>query len=117
MRYGIDPQQLVATAVPVEPGSRPVRVVNGSPSYVNLLDSLNSWQLAREASRALGRPAAASFKHDSPAGAAVAGPEADAAFTPPGQEAREVFGMRLPQQRDDVPLSSPTGSAPRGSRS
>ncbi|MFD8972761.1 phosphoribosylaminoimidazolecarboxamide formyltransferase [Streptomyces sp. NPDC059593] len=190
LRYGINPQQLVASAVPVESGRRPVRVVNGSPSYVNLLDALNSWQLVREAGRVLGRPAAASFKHVSPAGAAVAGPvdevtaeaygvdrarvgtltsaylrardadpkssygdfaavsqpvdaelaevlarvvcdgviapgyapgtvgtlsrkksgrflvmEADETFTPPGQEAREVFGLRLTQQRDDVPLS------------
>ncbi|MFE7550026.1 phosphoribosylaminoimidazolecarboxamide formyltransferase [Streptomyces gardneri] len=190
LRYGINPQQLAATADPVEPGSPPVRVVNGDPSYINLLDALNSWQLVRDAGRALSRPAAASFKHVSPAGAAVAGPvdevtaelygvdgegvgavtsaylrardadpkssygdfaavshpvdaelaelltrvvcdgviapgyapgtvetlsrkksgrflvmEADETFTPPGQESREVFGMRLTQQRDDVPLS------------
>jgi len=52
----------------------PVRILNGGPSYINLLDALNGWQLVQEASRTLGRPAAASFKHVSPAGAAVAGP-------------------------------------------
>jgi len=73
LRYGMNPQQ-VADATPVRPGRWPVRVVHGSPSYINLLDALNGWQLVREASRSLGRPAAASFKHVSPAGAAVAGP-------------------------------------------
>ncbi|RPF31390.1 hypothetical protein [Streptomyces sp. TLI_185] len=67
-RYGMNPQQ-VADATPVRPG----RVVHGSPSYISLLDALNGWQLVREASWSLGRPAAASFKHVSPAGAAVAG--------------------------------------------
>ena len=69
LRYGINPGQAArAEAV----GEWPIRVVNGSPSYVNLLDALNSWQLVRVAGRALELPAAASFKHVSPAGAAVA---------------------------------------------
>ncbi|QNE17550.1 phosphoribosylaminoimidazolecarboxamide formyltransferase [Kribbella qitaiheensis] len=73
LRYGINPGQ-AATAVPVTAGKWPVRVVNGEPSFTNLLDALNAWQLVREASQALGKPAATSFKHVSPAGAAVAGP-------------------------------------------
>jgi phosphoribosylaminoimidazolecarboxamide formyltransferase/IMP cyclohydrolase len=166
-------------------------VLQGSPSYINVLDALNGWQLVSEASRALNRPAAASFKHVSPAGAAVAGPvdevsadlygidrdrvgmltsaylrardadpkssygdfaavshpvdtelaellsrvvcdgiiapgyapgtvatlsrkkngrflvmEADQAYAPPQDEAREVFGLRLSQQRDEVALST-----------
>jgi phosphoribosylaminoimidazolecarboxamide formyltransferase/IMP cyclohydrolase len=69
LRYGINPGQAArAEAV----GEWPIRVVNGSPSYVNLLDALNSWQLVRAAGRASGLPAATSFKHVSPAGAAVA---------------------------------------------
>ncbi|MFI7400687.1 phosphoribosylaminoimidazolecarboxamide formyltransferase [Streptomyces sp. NPDC049541] len=189
LRYGMNPQQQ-ADATPVRPGRWPVRVVHGSPSYINLLDALNGWQLVREASRSLGRPAAASFKHVSPAGAAVAGPvdevtarlhgvdqaevgaltsaylrardadpkssygdfaavshpvdeelaellapvvcdgivapgyapgtvgglgrkkngrflvlEADPAFVPPERETREVFGLRLSQQRDEVPCA------------
>jgi AICAR transformylase/IMP cyclohydrolase PurH len=191
LRYGINPQQQAARAAPVCPGQWPVRVLHGSPSYINMLDALNSWQLVRAASRALSRPAATSFKHVSPAGAAVAGPvdevtaglygldgarvgpltsaylrardadpkssygdfaavshpvdgelagllagvvcdgiiapgyapgtvatlsrkkngrflvmEADEAFVPPQAEAREVFGLRLTQQRDDVALSA-----------
>jgi phosphoribosylaminoimidazolecarboxamide formyltransferase/IMP cyclohydrolase len=74
LRYGINPQQQAAAAEPVRPGQWPVRLLQGSPSYINMLDALNSWQLVSEASRALNRPAAASFKHVSPAGAAVAGP-------------------------------------------
>lgn len=73
LRYGVNPQQ-PAHVEPVSPDRWPVTVRNGSPSYINLLDALNSWQLVREASRILHRPAAASFKHVSPAGAAVAGP-------------------------------------------
>lgn len=191
LRYGMNPQQATACAIPVMPDSSPVRVVHGQPSLVNMLDALNAWQLVREAGRLLGRPAAASFKHTSPAGAALAGPvdevaagpygvrgdgisgvasaylrardadpkssygdfaavsspvdadlagllsgvvcdgiiapgyepgtvatlsrkrrgrylimEADTALTPPPQESREVFGVRLTQDRDDTPLSA-----------
>lgn len=188
LRYGTNPQQHAASAVPVRSGAWPVRVLNGEPSYINLLDALSGWQLVREAAEALGRPAAASFKHVSPAGAALAGPldpataalyradpqagpltsayvrardadpkssygdlaavshpvdgelaallahvvcdgivapgyapgtvaalsrkkkgrflvlEADPEFVPPPQEDREMHGLRLTQQRDDVPL-------------
>ena len=72
LRYGINPHQH-ATVEPIETDRWPVRVLNGSPSYINMLDALNGWQLVQEASRTLGRPAAASFKHVSPSGAAVAG--------------------------------------------
>jgi AICAR transformylase/IMP cyclohydrolase PurH len=190
LRYGINPQQ-AADSEPVQADRPPVRVLQGNPSYINMLDALNSWQLVREAAQALRRPAAASFKHVSPAGAAVAGPvdevaaglfgvdrgsvgaltsaylrardgdpkcsygdfaavshpvdtelaevltgvvcdgiiapgyapgavallsrkkrgrfllmEADASFVPRPHETREVFGLRLSQQRDDVPLST-----------
>ncbi|NUR93029.1 MAG: phosphoribosylaminoimidazolecarboxamide formyltransferase [Nonomuraea sp.] len=190
LRYGTNPQQ-PATATPVRPGRPPLRVLHGSPSYINLLDALNAWQLVREADEALGRPAAASFKHVSPAGAAVSGPvdevtagpygvdraavgpltsaylrardadpkcsygdfaalsrpvdaelaellarvvsdgviapgyapgtvealsrkkggrflvmEADPAYVPPRLETREVFGLRLTQERDDTVLSA-----------
>jgi AICAR transformylase/IMP cyclohydrolase PurH len=190
LRYGINPQQSNAHATPTTPGTCPVRVVHGQPSFINMLDALNAWQLVHEASQSLGRPAAASFKHTSPAGAALSGPvdeviaelygvdsesvtglasaylrardadpkssygdfaavshpvdadlaelltgvfcdgiiapgyapgtvtrlskkkngrflimEVDQAFTPPEQESREVFGIRLTQDRDQVKLS------------
>jgi phosphoribosylaminoimidazolecarboxamide formyltransferase/IMP cyclohydrolase len=191
LRYGINPQQQTADAAPVRPGQWPVRVLHGNPSYINMLDALGSWQLVHESSQALNRPSAASFKHVSPAGAAVAGPvdevtaelygidrdgvgtltsaylrardadpkssygdfaavshpvdtelaelltrvfcdgiiapgyapgtvemlskkkngrflvmEADETFTPLQYEVREVFGLRLGQQRDEVTLSA-----------
>ncbi len=73
LRYGLNPHQTPARAF-VESGSLPFRVLNGAPGYVNLLDALNSWQLVCELRQALSLPAAASFKHVSPAGAAVAVP-------------------------------------------
>jgi AICAR transformylase/IMP cyclohydrolase PurH len=192
LRYGLNPQQS-AIAEPVQPGRWPVRVINGEPSYINLLDALNAWQLVREARSALDVQVAASFKHVSPAGVAVAGPvdavmadlyrvdpasigaltsayvrardsdpkcsygdfvavshevdaeladlltnlvcdgiiapgyadgtiatlsrkkhgrflimRADPAFTPPEIEIREVYGLRLAQRRDPLPLPSIT---------
>ena len=58
-------------------GELPVEVVNGRPGYINFMDALNSWQLVRALSRATGKAAAASFKHVSPAGAAIARPLSD----------------------------------------
>jgi phosphoribosylaminoimidazolecarboxamide formyltransferase / IMP cyclohydrolase len=191
LRYGMNPQQAAACAAPLTPDNWPVRVVNGQPSLINMLDALGAWQLVREADRLLGRAAATSFKHTSPAGTAVAGPvdeaaaalsgiggdgisgvasaylrardadpkssfgdfaavsrpvdadlaallagvvcdgiiapgfepgtvtalsrkqngrflvlEADPAFRPPLRESREVFGVRLTQNRDQTPLSA-----------
>ena len=73
LRYGLNPHQRPARLY-VPEGKLPLRVVNGKPGYVNLLDALNSWQLVRELAELTGLPAAASFKHVSPAGAAVAAP-------------------------------------------
>lgn len=70
LRYGTNPHQKPASAY-VPQGKLPFTVRNGSPGYVNLLDSLNAWGLVKELKQALGLPAAASFKHVSPAGAAV----------------------------------------------
>jgi phosphoribosylaminoimidazolecarboxamide formyltransferase / IMP cyclohydrolase len=70
LRYGFNPHQKPARAY-AETGPLPFKVLNGAPGYINLLDALNSWQLVRELKQALGLPAAASFKHVSPAGAAV----------------------------------------------
>jgi len=76
LRYGINPHQKPAR-VYVEGGALPFEVLNGSPGYINLLDALNSWQLVRELKGLTGLPAAASFKHVSPAGAALATPLSD----------------------------------------
>ena len=73
LRYGCNPHQTPARAA-APAGRLPIRVLAGSPGYINLLDAFNSWQLVQELRAALDLPAAASFKHVSPAGAAVAVP-------------------------------------------
>jgi len=90
LKYGINPHQSFAEATPLDPASAPVEVLNGNPSFINLLDALNAWQLVREARLATGLPAAASFKHVSPAGAALAVP-----LTPELAKAYEVEGQAL----------------------
>lgn len=70
LKYGCNPNQKPAKVF-VESGDLPFEVLNGRPGYINLLDALNGWQLVRELREATGLPAAASFKHVSPAGAAV----------------------------------------------
>jgi phosphoribosylaminoimidazolecarboxamide formyltransferase/IMP cyclohydrolase len=77
LRYGINPHQVPARVFKSD-GPLPFDVLNGAPGYINLLDALNSWQLVRELRSSLGLPAAASFKHVSPAGAAVGQPLSDA---------------------------------------
>ena len=77
LRYGMNPHQTPAR-VYVESGALPFEVRNGAPGYINLLDALNAWQLVRELKQTLGLPAAASFKHVSPAGAAVGVPLSEA---------------------------------------
>ncbi len=170
MRYGMNPHQAASMTV-VGPAA-PFTVVAGSPSYINVLDALTGWQLVREAALVLGVPAAASYKHVSPAGAALgtsvadayrrardADPkssygdfvavshpvdaelaallkgvvsdgiiapgyapgvvevlaakkrgtylvlEADPLFEPPHEEVRELYGLRLTQERDSHPLT------------
>lgn len=73
LKYGCNPNQKPARVF-MEKGALPFTVLNGTPGYINLLDALNAWQLVRELKAATGLPAAASFKHVSPAGAAVSVP-------------------------------------------
>ena len=73
LKYGCNPNQKPAK-VYVKEGKLPFTVLNGKPGYINLLDAMNGWQLVQELKKATGLPAAASFKHVSPAGAAVAQP-------------------------------------------
>lgn len=73
LRYGANPHQKPASAF-VKNGRLPFKVLCGSPGYINLLDSLNAWPLVKELKHALKLPAAASFKHVSPAGAAIGVP-------------------------------------------
>ena len=172
LRYGINPHQTPAFCTPLDPSRPPLRVLHGSPSYINVLDAVTAWQLVREAAATFGRPAATSLKHVSPAGAAlgetvtdayararsadpkssygdfvaVSGPvdeplaallkgvvsdgiiapgyepgvlstlaakkrgtylvlEVDPGFEPPAVESREIFGLRLTEPRDALPLT------------
>ncbi|PGH15843.1 bifunctional purine biosynthesis protein ADE17 [Polytolypa hystricis UAMH7299] len=73
LRYGANPHQKPASAY-TKQGKLPFKVLGGAPGYINLLDALNAWPLVKELKQALGYPAAASFKHVSPAGAAIGVP-------------------------------------------
>ena len=70
LKYGCNPNQKPSRIFVTE-GELPIKVLNGRPGYINFLDALNSWQLVKELKDATGMPAAASFKHVSPAGAAI----------------------------------------------
>lgn len=70
LKYGCNPNQK-PSRIYMEEGELPIEVINGRPGYINFLDAFNSWQLVKELKEATGLPAAASFKHVSPAGAAV----------------------------------------------
>jgi phosphoribosylaminoimidazolecarboxamide formyltransferase / IMP cyclohydrolase len=72
LRYGTNPNQVPARIYMQNGSDLPITVLGGSPGYINLLDALNAWQLVRELKQTIGLPAAASFKHVSPSGAAVA---------------------------------------------
>ena len=77
LKYGCNPNQKPSRVYMDDGSELPIEVLNGRPGYINLLDALNSWQLVSELQRATGLPAAASFKHVSPAGAAVGLPLSD----------------------------------------
>ena len=77
LKYGCNPNQKPSRIFMQEGGELPLEVLNGRPGYINFLDALNAWQLVRELKQATGLAAAASFKHVSPAGAAVALPLSD----------------------------------------
>lgn len=89
LRHGMNPHQVPARAH-VREGPLPLRVLNAAPSYINLLDALNAWQLVRELQAATGIPAATSFKHAAPAGAALGLP-----MTPTLARACRVEGLEL----------------------
>ena len=70
LKYGCNPNQKPARIF-MQEGELPIEVLNGRPGYINFLDALNGWQLVKELKEATGMPAATSFKHVSPAGAAI----------------------------------------------
>ena len=122
MRYGCNPHQASASCYMPDGGELPIRAVNDAPSYINLMDALNSWQLVCELRGAIGLPAAASFKHVSPAGAAVGVPVEDplreALFVPDDEltplacaYARARGADRVASYGDWIALSDPVDRA------
>lgn len=89
LKYGCNPNQDYAR-IYIEEGNLPIKVLNGRPGYINLLDAFNSWQLVKELKEATGMAAAASFKHVSPAGAAVSVPLTDTLKKMYGVEGKEL---------------------------
>ncbi|KZL89699.1 bifunctional purine biosynthesis protein PurH [Clostridium magnum DSM 2767] len=76
LKYGCNPHQKPAR-IYTKDKSIPFKILNGTPGYINFMDAFNSWQLVKELKQVTGLPAAASFKHVSPAGAAVGVPLSD----------------------------------------
>lgn len=76
LKYGCNPNQK-PSRIFMKSGELPIEVLNGKPGYINLLDAFNGWQLVKELKKATGFPAATSFKHVSPAGAAIGKPMSD----------------------------------------
>lgn len=89
-KYGCNPHQAFAQVEPIAGGEMPIEVLSGSPGYINFLDAVNAFQLVIEARKALGIAAAASFKHVSPAGAAIGTPLDDVLL-----RSYEVEGIEL----------------------
>ena len=93
LKYGCNPHQRQAKIYMDNGGELPVKILNGRPGYINFLDALNAWQLVKELRAAVGEPAAASFKHVSPSGAAVGRPLSEA-------EKKSFFVDDLPDFND-----------------
>ncbi|MBO7402806.1 MAG: phosphoribosylaminoimidazolecarboxamide formyltransferase, partial [Lachnospiraceae bacterium] len=97
LKYGCNPNQNPAKIYAQDGGELPLKVLNGRPGYINFLDALNGWQLVRDLKKATGLPAATSFKHVSPAGAAVGLPLSDTL--------KKIYWV------DDLPELSPIAAA------
>ncbi len=96
LKYGCNPNQKPSRIYMTE-GELPIEVINGRPGYINFLDAFNSWQLVKELKEATGLPAAASFKHVSPAGAAVG--------VPLSETLKKVFFVDDIEGLDDSPIA------------
>ena len=100
LKYGCNPNQKPAKLAMKDGSDLPIEVLNGAPGYINFLDALNSWQLVKELAAATGIPAAASFKHVSPAGVALGLPlsetEKQMYFVDEAQELTYIGSHRCP---------------------
>ena len=109
LKYGCNPNQKPSRIFMKDGSDLPIQVLNGKPGFINFLDAFNSWQLVKELKEATGLPAAASFKHVSPAGAAVGQPltETDRAMYFVEEE-----GSSRPSPAPTFALAAPTVCAP-----
>ena len=98
LKYGCNPNQKPSRIFMDADAELPIKVLNGRPGYINFLDALNSWQLVKELKQATGMPAAASFKHVSPAGAAVGLPLSDTL--------KKIYFVDDIEGLDDSPIAS-----------
>ncbi|MGB0766713.1 MAG: phosphoribosylaminoimidazolecarboxamide formyltransferase [Phycisphaeraceae bacterium] len=106
LKYGCNPNQPDARIRFNGEGDSPLRVVNGNPSFINALDGLRGWELVRDLKAATDRPAAASFKHVSPAGAAVAGAGAEAGAGALTDDFCRANFYPLPADHDYSPIAA-----------
>ena len=97
LKYGCNPNQKPSRIFMHDGSELPIQVLNGRPGYINFLDALNAWQLVRELKQATGLAAAASFKHVSPAGAAVA--------LPLSQTLKKIYFVDDIEGLDDSPVA------------
>ena len=112
LKYGCNPNQKPARIF-MEEGDLPLKVLNGRPGYINFMDALNSWQLVKALKKATGLPAAASFKHVSPAGAAVGTPLTDVERKIYFAEDMELSPIACAYVRARVPTGcAPTATGP-----
>ena len=109
LKYGCNPNQKPVPHLYEGRASCPSQVLNGKPGYINFLDAFNSWQLVKELKEATGLPAAASFKHVSPAGAALGLPLTDA---DKAMYFVEGHGALAPSPAPTPAPAAPTGCAP-----
>ena len=98
LKYGCNPNQKPAMIYMEDGSDLPIEIMNGRPGYINFLDAFNSWQLVSELTRALGMPAAASFKHVSPTSAAVS--------VPMSQELKKAAFVDDIEGLDDSPIAT-----------
>ena len=98
LKYGCNPHQKPARLY-MESGELPVEVLNGKPGYINFLDAFNAWQLVKELKESLGLPAAASFKHVSPAGAALGLPLSELERRACAASSRRYWSILLPAKQ------------------
>ena len=113
LKYGCNPNQKPSRIFMKDGSDLPIKVLNGKPGFINFLDAFNSWQLVKELKEATGLPAAASFKHVSPAGAAVGQPPTETDVCAPTATGRRCLMCATPMWPAIWRVRCPTASSRR----